>query len=163
MTPCRLLLPGELLLCDTGPGGVPEARKVCLPSLYERFLLYAQTSSWSLSEKVSQHLYLPHSMQRNLQRVVIRTGSMTTLLCRARIAAARERAALVSGDLERGQPAALAEEPRVGLFKFWDTDSMQLDPSLAADNPFWADWRSAAQISAQNEAKMRCAAVLCQK
>jgi hypothetical protein len=82
------------------------------------------------------------------------------LLCRARIAAARERAALFTGDLERGQPAALAEEPKVGLFKFWDTDSMQLDPNLAVDNPFRADWRSAAQISAEDEAKMRCAAVL---
>ncbi len=54
------------------------------------------------------------------------------------------------------------EEPKVGLFKFWDTDSMQLDPYLAADSPFRADWRSAAQISAENQAKMRCAAVLCQ-
>ena len=50
----------------------------------------------------------------------------------------------------------------MGLLKFWDTDSMQLDPNFAADNPFLADWRSAAQISAEDEAKMRCAAVLCQ-
>ena len=162
MTSCRLLLPGELLLCGTGPGGVPEAGKVCLHICTKCYLLYAQLSSWTPQRKGLTAPQPAAVRAEDLRRVLIRTGYITTLLCRARIAAARERAAIVSGDLERGQPAALAEEPKVGLLKFWDTDSMQLDPILAAANPFRANWRSAAQISAEDEAKMRCAAVLCQ-
>ena len=77
------------------------------------------------------------------------------LLCREGVAARESRAAYGSGDVENGMRPQ-ADDPKTGIFSFWDTESTLLNPPpAAADNAYHSDWRKAAQISAADDAKLR--------
>ena len=79
---------------------------------------------------------------------------LSAVPCRERIAAARKKAG--QADVEGGR-TLLAEDPKIALFSFWDTEPSQLEAAaaVAADNPFQSALCLETRITADDEAKLR--------
>ena len=56
-----------------------------------------------------------------------------------------------------GGTAVPVEDPKIGLFSFWDTEASQLDAAavVAADNPWQSALRVDTRITAADEVKLR--------